>query len=161
MKHDILHIFVIGLFIVSFVSATDFIIINPDYNCTDSNTCPFIIFNDTNYTFPEPPYFFNITLDTTPPVISNVQAVLISENTVNVSWETNEPSYFNMIEYGKGRKYDHEVSQQFNTNLTSIMISQPSILLTLSKHGNYHYKIQSCDMFGNCAYSSDYKIKKK
>ena len=97
--------------------------------------------------------------DTTAPVISNIQVNWIDKNTVNVSWDTNEPSYFNRVAYGKGKKYDYEVSQQFNINLTSIMISQPSILLTLSKHGNYHYKIQSCDMFGNCAYSTDYKFR--
>ncbi|MCH7851019.1 MAG: hypothetical protein IH845_05235 [Nanoarchaeota archaeon] len=98
--------------------------------------------------------------DITPPIISNIQVNWIDKNMVNISWDTDEPSYFNQVMYGKGRKYDHEVFQQFNTNLTSIMIPQPSILLTINKQGNYHYKIQSCDLFGNCASSSDYKIKK-
>lgn len=41
------------------------------------------------------------------------------------------------------------------------MIPHPSILLTLRKSGVYHYRVGSCDLFNNCAYSKDYKIKKE
>lgn len=99
--------------------------------------------------------------DTTPPIISNVQATWINSNTVNVSWNTNEASYFNMVEYGKGKKYRDNISQQYNTNLTSRMIPKPSILLTnLKVLGVHHYRVWSCDLFNNCAYSKDYMIKK-
>ena len=100
-------------------------------------------------------------LDTTPPVISNVITMQIcGEGTCGhlfVLWDTDEPSYFNSVEYGIGKKYDNIVSQEFNNNLTSV--PSPSLILTLDKPGTYHYMVTSCDMFGNCASSDGYKVK--
>ena len=105
--------------------------------------------------------------DTTPPIISNVRTMQICWEEGDICgplfvlWDTDEPSYFNSVEYGRGKKYDNVVSQEFNNNLTSIMIPSPALALELDNPGNYHYRVQSCDMFGNCAYSGDYKVKVK
>ncbi len=107
------------------------------------------------------PNIIIILIEITPPIISNVQTNWIDKNTVNITWDTDEPSYFNTIEYGRGRKYKYDISKQYNTNLTSNMIPQPSISLILDKPNTYHYRVGSCDLFGNCAYSKDYKIKKE
>jgi len=103
------------------------------------------------------------TPDTIPPVISNVRTMqLCGEGICGplfVSWDTNEPSYYNSVEYGIGKKYDNVVSQEFNMNLSYSRIPSPSLILELDKPGNYHYRVTSCDMFGNCASSDGYKVK--
>ncbi len=99
-------------------------------------------------------------IDITPPVISNVESILIG-NTRYIRWETNEPSRFNKVEYGRGKKYEYSSSLV----LISFNFSDPTINtmfspLTLDKSGNYHYKVTSCNMFGFCSTSEGYKVKK-
>lgn len=148
----LLCMFVAGLIFISFVNANEpKIIANPDIPSEE--------LENQIYYFdiipPEP--------DTVPPVISNIQIEKIKKNTFNITWETNEPSYFNTVKYGRGKKYGYKVSQEFNTNSSIRLFTsyKQSILLTLKKPGNYRYKVQSCDLFGNCAYSDDYKIKER
>lgn len=102
---------------------------------------------------------FTINPDTTPPIISNVQATQITQNSANISWDTDEASYFNTVEYGLDVNYGTDISQSYNTNLTNRMIPKPSILLTnLNEFTTYHYRVKSCDLFSNCAYSGDYNF---
>ena len=100
--------------------------------------------------------------DSTPPVISNVATMQVCGEgvcgPVCVLWTTDEASYFNMVEYGRGNSYEYSVSEyRYDLN---IMIPQPALQITLDKPGNYHYRVTSCDFFGNCAYSEGYKVKK-
>lgn len=103
-------------------------------------------------------------LDTTPPVISNVRTMQICGEGICgplfVLWDTNEPSYFNSVKYGRGKEYDNIAVQEFNMNLSYSMIPSPAVILELDKPGTYHYMVTSCDMFGNCASSDGYKVKK-
>lgn len=165
--------FLTALVLVSFVSAIDFEIIkNPDYNCTDPKICSFIIFNDTNgeinittsnftiIPFPKP--------DLIPPIISNVQANLITEDSAEITWETDKTTSGNWVEYGLDTNYGNVVTKTnevpFNSNVTiSDPLTNHSILLTnLNEGTTYHYRVHSCSLYAivtslkHCTYSEDY-----
>jgi len=110
------------------------------------------------------PKIIIIPKDTTPPIISNVRTTQICDiggdicGPLFVIWDTNEPSHFNKVEYGKGKQYDYSVSQDYYyTNLT--IVPKPALAIDLGKSGTYHYKVTSCDLSGNCATSKSYKVK--
>ena len=195
MKKILICVLFAALIAVSFAGAGSFIIIdpnvgsdnlsiiiNPNYTCTDPKSCPFIIINPYPPTEPkEPIYFFNITPDTTPPVISNVQAELgsITETSgnisfiakfANISWETNEPSCLSTVEYGFDINYGTNVSEDYcefyfkGSNSTIVGAFKQNILLTpllltsFTEPTTYHYRVWSCDLWGNCAHSDDHSF---
>ena len=87
------------------------------------------------------------------PTIKSNQAVLLSFNVCSY-----EPSYFNMVEYGRGDNYDNVVIKKFDKTLPSDLIPKPVIMVDLSKPGVYHYRVTSCNLAGHCATSENHKI---
>jgi hypothetical protein len=87
--------------------------------------------------------------DTTPPVISNVQATNITHNSVTITWTTDEISD-SVVYYGLTTSYG-------NTESDSTDVTSHSIGLTgLSPNTTYHYKVESTDPSDNTAQSGDY-----
>ena len=105
-------------------------------------------------------------INTNPPVISDVQTISQTQifgnvkETIVILWKTDKTSCPNWIEYGLDTGYGTNVSETIfcNTNSTiSDTITRHSISLTnLNENTTYHYRVQSCDLFENCAYSEDY-----
>ena len=89
--------------------------------------------------------------DTTPPVISNVQATAITASSANITWTTDEASN-SVVEYGVTTSYGSSASNA--TNLTSHNIT----LSGLSGNTLYHYRVNSTDAAGNTATSVDHSF---
>jgi hypothetical protein len=89
-------------------------------------------------------------IDTTPPVISNVQSSGITHNSAVINWTTNEPAT-SRVNYGLTTSYG------FSTTLdTSLVINHSQNLTGLSSSTLYHYRVRSRDQAGNEQISSDY-----
>ena len=89
--------------------------------------------------------------DTTPPVISNVQATAITASGATITWTTDEASN-SVVEYGLTTSYGSTASNA--TNVTSH--SMP--LTGLSGNTLYHYRVKSTDAAGNTATSVDHSF---
>ena len=89
--------------------------------------------------------------DTTPPVISNVQASAITGSGATITWTTDEPSN-SVVEYGLTTSYGSTTSNL--TNVTSHTIQ----LSGLSAHTLYHYRVKSTDAASNTATSADHSF---
>ena len=89
--------------------------------------------------------------DTTPPVISNVQASAITGSGATITWTTDEPSN-SVVEYGLTTSYGSTTSN--STNVTSHTIQ----LSGLSAHTLYHYRVKSTDAASNTATSADHSF---
>ena len=87
--------------------------------------------------------------DTTPPIISNVQASGISSSGATISWNTNENSD-TQVEYGLTSSYGSQTT--LNSNLVT---SHSQTLSGLQAGVLYHYKVKSKDAAGNLAISGD------
>lgn len=86
--------------------------------------------------------------DTTPPVLSNIQATAISTNSATITWTTDEASN-SVVEYGLTTSYGSTASN-------SSMVTSHSIPLTgLSAGTLYHYRVSSTDAANNTATSGD------
>lgn len=90
------------------------------------------------------------SLDTTPPVISNVQASTTSPTTVVVTWQTNESST-SIVAYGHTAGYASGTVS--NVSLVTSHVVNLSGLIPCS---TYHFKVASADALGNSASSGDY-----
>jgi len=89
------------------------------------------------------------SLDSAPPVISNISSSFIAANSAIISWDTNELSN-SQIEYGLSSSYG------FQTNLFPNLINYHVVKLSnLSSTINYHYRVISIDSSGNKAVSGD------
>jgi serine protease len=89
------------------------------------------------------------TPDTTPPVISDVQAVDITHNSATITWTTDEPAT-SVVYYGLTTGYG-------NTESVGGYTTSHSVTLTsLSPETLYHYKVESTDSSDNTAQSGDY-----
>ncbi|MBI4547280.1 MAG: fibronectin type III domain-containing protein [Ignavibacteriae bacterium] len=87
--------------------------------------------------------------DTTPPIISNVQASNITTNSALITWTTDEVSN-SVVEYGLTTSYG-------STSSDAAMVTSHSITLTgLSSSTLYHYRVQSTDGSNNTATSGDF-----
>ena len=87
--------------------------------------------------------------DTTPPNISGVDAVDITDGSARIIWTTDEPTD-SVVDYGVETTYGSQAS-----DLT--LVKSHSITLTaLSADTLYHYRVSSKDSAGNVAYSDDY-----
>jgi phosphodiesterase/alkaline phosphatase D-like protein len=90
-----------------------------------------------------------ISPDTTPPVLSNIQASSITSNSATITWNTDEPAT-TQVEYGLTTSYGQ--STPLDTNL----ITAHSVnLSSLSSNTLYHYRVKSRDAAGNEAVSTD------
>jgi len=78
------------------------------------------------------------TLDETPPVISNVQVVDITETSARVTWETNELASSD-LDYGLTETYG--VSLEDSTLVTNHSV----LILGLDHSTKYHFQIRSTD----------------
>ena len=88
--------------------------------------------------------------DTTPPVISGVQATNITSTAVTIGWTTNEASD-TRIEYGTS------VSYGSTTTVNSAMVTGHSQGISgLTASTLYHYRVLSRDASGNQGVSGDY-----
>lgn len=86
--------------------------------------------------------------DTTPPVISNIQASGITSSAATITWTTNEASN-SVVEYGLTTGYGSTVSNATNVTSHSIPLSG------LNANALYHYRVTSTDAAGNTSTSAD------
>lgn len=90
-----------------------------------------------------------ITPDLTPPTFSNINAGSITENSVTVTWDTNEPST-SQVEYGESIAYGS------NTALDTNLVINHSVQFNgLDAWTTYHYRVKSNDGDGNQGISGD------
>jgi hypothetical protein len=91
----------------------------------------------------------SVTVDTVPPVISNVVASAITSSSATISWNTNEPAD-SQVEYGVTSAYGSA------TSLNSAQVTTHSLTLSaLTPLTLYHYRVKSKDAAGNPAVSGD------
>lgn len=86
--------------------------------------------------------------DTTPPVISNIQASGITTSAATITWTTDEASN-SVVEYGLTASYGSSVSNANNVTTHSIPLTG------LNANTLYHYRVKSTDGAGNPATSAD------
>lgn len=87
--------------------------------------------------------------DTTPPVISNIQVINITETGAVVTWQTNEPAT-SVVQYGLTTSYE------LGTVALTDLVTAHSVPLTgLTPDTLYHFRVSSTDFSGNSATSSD------
>ena len=89
------------------------------------------------------------TADSTPPVISNINASNITTSSAVINWTTNEAST-SQVEYGTTTQYGFSTS--INTNLTA---SHSVTLTGLTPNTLYHYRVRSRDGSNNLSISGD------
>jgi len=92
-----------------------------------------------------PAWHFTTTAnDTTPPIISGVNATDVTESTSRIIWTTDEPAD-SLVEYGLDKSYD-----------AALVTSHSIVLSGLTPQTTYHYQVTSIDGSGNSATSTDY-----
>ncbi|MBI5071519.1 hypothetical protein HZB93_01305 [Candidatus Falkowbacteria bacterium] len=87
--------------------------------------------------------------DVTPPTISNIRAVNITENSADILWDTNEPAT-SKVEYGLTTSYELGA-----VTLTDLVTSHSVPMLGLLPNTIYHFRVSSADSSGNEAASID------
>ena len=87
------------------------------------------------------------TVDNTPPVISNIQA-LVTDNTATITWNTNEAAN-SLVDYGLTNGYGE-------SNSVAALVTAHRLTLTGLTPGTlYHYRVGSSDANGNSTSSID------
>jgi hypothetical protein len=87
--------------------------------------------------------------DITPPVISNIQVINITETSAIVTWQTDEPAT-SRVEYGLTNSYE------LGSITVSDLVTSHSIpLYSLTPNTTYHFRVISSDASGNTAQSDD------
>ena len=88
--------------------------------------------------------------DETPPVISNVAVTDVGSDHATITWETDEPAT-SVVRYGRSSgNYTEEMSD--GTRVTSHSIK----IYGLIPNTTYYFVVESTDIFGNTAQSSEY-----
>ena len=105
--------------------------------------------NASNVTGSSAIYTFQ-TLDTSPPVISNVQATPAVGNTASFSWSLSKAAT-SQVEYGTNTYYGLWSG-------TTALTQNPQVTLSWVPSGTIHYRIHSTDAHGNQATSPDYSF---
>lgn len=88
-------------------------------------------------------------VDTTPPVISNVQVINLAQNSARITWDTNEAAS-SQVNYGQTIAYGQSVSNN------TLKLSHGLDLNGLTANTTYHFKVTSADQYNNTASSADY-----
>ncbi len=83
----------------------------------------------------------NLKKDITPPVISNLQAI-VTDTSATITWNTNEASR-SLVKYGLSSRYN------MNTNSTLLVTSHKTTLKNLVAGKVYHYQVNAEDSSGN------------
>lgn len=96
----------------------------------------------------------SVTIDTTPPIISNVSVGKITENSAYIHWVTDEMSD-SLVKYGihsgkytsiqLGETWEDDSFYWHNAKLTG-----------LKKNNKYYFVVKSTDLSGNSAQSGEY-----
>ena len=86
--------------------------------------------------------------DTTPPVISDVQAVDVADHAARIIWTTDEPAN-SLVEYGLDENYGSSASGEGFATSHSVALGG------LSPGAAYHYRVVSADAAGNSASTGD------
>ncbi len=102
--------------------------------------------NDDDYVIS----FYIFSADTTPPVISNVQAVNVTPYSARITWDTDEPCT-SQIEHGLTAAYG-TLSPISATRVTSHSL----MLVGLDPATTYHFRVRSQDVAYNETVSGDY-----
>ncbi len=98
--------------------------------------------------------YFRVTgappvVDTTPPVISNVQVSAITTSSATITWQTNEAAD-SAVAYGPTSAYEDGVTG------SGAFVTSHSVTLTgLTDDSTYHYQVRSTDDDGNPAATGD------
>jgi hypothetical protein len=87
--------------------------------------------------------------DVTPPTISNIRVINITENSADVLWDTNEPAT-SKVEYGLTTSYGLGT-----VTLINLVTSHNVPLSGLSPNTLYHFRVSSTDSSSNEAVSVD------
>jgi len=96
---------------------------------------------------------FTIEIDETPPEISEIKSIDITQNSASITWKTNEKST-SQIEYGTTETYGKE------TTIDENFVNSHSITMTdLEPNTTYHFRVKSIDEAGNENISEDYTFK--
>ncbi len=91
-------------------------------------------------------------VDTTPPVISSVMSNLMNNQSVNITWQTDENANGKIW-------YSSDILDLGNVIMNGNYLMNHSILINgLLNRTVYYYKIESCDSIGNCANSLVYSF---
>jgi hypothetical protein len=94
----------------------------------------------------------NLTIDITPPVITNISATSITKDSAIISWGTSEPSD-SMIRYGiQTGNYTEMVYA------TSYVMDHSVVLTELIPNTTYYYVVNSTDPSSNSAQSTEYNF---
>jgi len=88
--------------------------------------------------------------DSTPPVISNVQAINITTTSATITWDTDEGAT-SIVDYGLTDSY--EIGSQ---SIFEFVTSHSIDLSGLTANTMYHFRVRSADSSGNSASSADY-----
>src|SRR5688572_13367984 len=91
----------------------------------------------------------NVPSDTTPPVISSVQAINVTSGGATISWNTNDPST-TQVEYGLTTVYGSSTTLNI-----SLVTTHFQSLGVLASGRLYHYRVKSRDAAGNLAISGN------
>jgi hypothetical protein len=93
---------------------------------------------------------FTTAADTTPPVISTVQASQITPSGAGISWTTDEAST-SQVNYGTTAGYGSSTTAD-----TNLVTSHAQNLTGLLPNTTYHYQVVNADKFGNRSTSADF-----
>ncbi len=88
--------------------------------------------------------------DNTAPIITNVAASNLTNNSATITWSTNEASD-TQVEYGASTNYGSL------STLNTVLVTAHSVALTgLNASTTYHYRVRSKDAAGNLAVSNNF-----
>ena len=90
-----------------------------------------------------------VKLDTTPPVISDIEIEKVDYASAVISWKTNEKTD-SFIEYGMTTDYEKGVFGKYES-----ATSHSLTLADLTSETTYHFKVLGKDDYGNLGFSSD------
>ncbi len=94
-------------------------------------------------------FTFETAIDLTPPILSNIAAVNITQTSADITWTTDKPAD-SQVEYGLTAEYGSI------TDLDNNLVESHSVSIAgLEPNTTYHYRIFSRDDKGNLASSAD------